>query len=1006
MSLTIQQRIDRLNVRVLELGFWREHEKVAIKGWTFNGEPIALGADWPRRDGVVHFMAKAEVPQSWPLEETRLILDLGGESLITLKSEAGQKRYGHDPYHQEYPVLGRHFSIETDSVARLPFGEPVPEPRLVAARLVRLEPSVHRLRLLLKQVAEVAHLLGDHEVVPHLVGAAERTYAALDWPSATSDYVARMGDYTQQRSIWQLPALKPNPDGLRQDHRASVAAAHDRLVAELRALKARFPQQGKLGITGHAHIDLAWLWPYDETRRKARRTFHTALRLMEQFPSFIFNQSTAAYYAQIEEDDPALFADIVAAVKKGQWETIGGMWVEPDTNMPTGESFVRQILYGQRYFLRQFGVRHRVCWLPDCFGFSPALPQLLRQGGMDSFFTIKVNWSETNRFPHDLFFWEGLDGSQVIAHTFDNPLHGYNGSTEPAAIIPTWKNFRRKDIHDESLLAVGYGDGGGGTTPEMLERQAQLVDFPAIPALRPVRVEDFYARIHDEVPAEKIPVWSGEIYLELHRATLTTQSHTKKLHRHAERALITAETVASLAALLGGPLPESLEPAWRKVLKNEFHDILPGSGIREIYEDAERELGEALATGREAQEAGLAAVAAQLPKSGSTDVLVVVNPDLHARPIRCEIGGVPLAPEGTVPPLGIVVLDRGGLHPSDGLTVSKTGLENRFVRVALNGDGTLASLYDKRAGREALAGRGNQLWAYAMDKPRNWDAWDIDDDYTANGQELTAVEAIDVVETGPHRVAVRIVRRFRDSTITQTLRLWANSPRLEIRTDLDWHDRRVLLRTLTPVAVRSDFATFECAFGVVRRSTRDNTSWESAQYEVPAHRFADLSEPGFGVAILNDAKYGHSVKGNVLGLSLVRAPIYPDPLADEGEQSFLYALLPHQGSWHEGDVREEALDLNQPVLALAATGLQPGSHQPLAVEGIAAGLGGLKQAEEGGGLILRVYEPAGARGAFAVKPATGWRLGDAVDILEESVSRADGPDLKPFEVRSWVLKKG
>lgn len=1006
MSLTIRQRIDRLDVRVLELGYWREREKAAIEGWTFNGEPIALGVDWPRRDGVVHFAAKAEVPPSWPLEETRLILDLGGESLVTLTGEGAQKRFGHDPYHQEYPVPGRSFTIESDSVARLPFGEPVPEPRLAAARLVRLEPAVHRLRLLLKQVAEVARLLGEHEVVIHLVAAAERTFAALDWPSATADYVARMGDFTQERAIWQLPALKPNPDGLRQDHRASVVAAHDALVAELRGLKARFPQQGKLGITGHAHIDLAWLWPYDETRRKARRTFHTALRLMEQFPSFIFNQSTAAYYAQIEEDDPALFADIVAAVKKGQWETIGGMWVEPDTNMPTGESFVRQILYGQRYFQHKFGLRHRVCWLPDCFGFSPALPQLLRQGGMDSFFTIKVNWSETNRFPHDLFFWEGLDGSRVLAHTFDNPLHGYNGSTEPAAIIPTWKNFRRKDIHDESLLAVGYGDGGGGTTPEMLERQAQLADFPAIPALAPTRVEDFYARIHNEVLPEKIPVWSGEIYLELHRATLTTQSHTKKLHRHAERALITAETVACLAALLGGQPPASLEPAWRKVLKNEFHDILPGSGIREIYEDAERELGDALATGLEAQKTGLKILSAQLPKSGSSDALVVVNPDLHARPIRCEIDGTPFAPEETLPALGVAVLDRARLPAPSGLSASKTGLENRFVRVSLHGDGTIASLYDKRAGREALAGRGNQLWAYAMDKPRNWDAWDLEDDYSANGQELTTIEAIDVVETGPHRAAVRITRRFRDSTITQTLRLWANSPRLEIKTDLDWHDRRVLLRSLTPVAVRSDFATFECAFGIVHRSTRDNTSWDQAQFEVPAHRFADLSEPGFGVAILNDAKYGHSIKGNVLGLSLVRAPIYPDPQADEGAQSFTYALLPHAGGWHEGGVREEALDLNQPVLALATAGVEPGLYRPLAVEGIAAGLAGLKAAEEGRDLILRVYEPAGGRGAFTVTPATGWQLGEAVNILEEAVMREGDVDLKPFEVRSWRIRKG
>ncbi|WEK51464.1 MAG: glycoside hydrolase family 38 C-terminal domain-containing protein [Candidatus Kaistia colombiensis] len=1006
MSLTLQQRLARIDVRVEELGFWRERETVAVENWQFNGAPIAMGGFWPKKDGAIAFDAAATVPDHWSLDDTRLLIDVGGESQITLTptGEGAEKRFGLDPFHQEFPVPGRRFQIHVDAVARLPFGEPVREPRLTRAHLAWIDQPVHELGLLLRQVSETAHQLGAHEVVPHLIAAAEQTFAALDWPSATQDYVARTAPQQGQQKIWQLPPLKANPEGLRQDHRASVSRALNDLREALKVLKARYPQQGNLGITGHAHIDLAWLWPYDETRRKARRTFNTALRLMERFPDFVFNQSTAAYYAQIEEDDPALFQEIVAAVKSGQWETIGGMWVEPDTNMPTGESFVRQILYGQRYFEQKFGVRHRVCWLPDCFGFSPALPQLLQQGGMDSFFTIKVNWSETNKFPHDLFYWEGLDGSRVLAHTFDNPVRGYNGSTEPEALLGTWGNFRGKTIHDESLLAVGYGDGGGGVTPEMLERQAQLADFPAIPSLKPVRVEDVFARMH-EIPASEVPVWQGEIYLELHRATLTTQSHTKRLHRHAERALITAETVASLANLLGAARPESLELAWRKVLKNEFHDILPGSGIREIYDDAERELGEALGTGIAAQRDGLAALVGQLPKGDAQNALVVVNPDLHGRPVRVELDGQPIALDATVPALGIAVLDDRSLAPAAGLSVSKQKLENRLIRVTLNPDGTLASLFDKRNGREALAGRGNQLWVYPMDKPRNWDAWDLEDDYAAHGLELTSFESFEVVEDTPHRAAIRIVRRFRDSTITQTLQLWANAPRLDIKTDLDWHDRRVLLRTQTPVDVRSDFATFECAFGVVRRSTHNNTSWDEAKFEVPAHRFADLSEPGFGVALLNNGKYGHSIKGNTLGLSLLRAPIYPDPLADEGEQSFVYSLMPHAGSWHEGGVREEALDLNQPLLATRASNVATVAQLPVAVSGIAAGLAGLKASEDGKALVLRVYEPAGGRGRFEIVPKDGWLLSGPVNLLEEAVDRAAGPDLKPFEVRSWLIKQ-
>ena len=1004
MSLSIEQRLARLDVRIAELDHWRERESRPIRGWSFEGQPIEAGGAWPRRDGTVHLAAEATVPDHWPLADTRLHLDVGGESLLTLTvpGEAPQ-RMGLDPFHQEFRVPGARFAIATESVARLPFGEPVREPRLAVARLIWVDRDVHRLALLLRQVWETATMLGSHEVVPHLVAAGERTLAALDWPSNTEDYVARTASAPAQQRIWRLPPLKPDPGALRQDERASAVTAHDDLAAELRRLKQLYPQQGAIAVTGHAHIDLAWLWPYDETRRKLRRTFHTALGLMEQTPGFVFNQSTAAYYDQVERDDPELFAAIKREVARGSWETLGGMWVEPDTNMPTGESFVRQILYGQRYFQRTFGLQHRVCWLPDCFGFSGALPQLLRQGGMDSFFTIKVNWSETNRFPHDLFWWEGLDGSRVLAHTFDNPVRGYNGSTEPEAVIATWRNFRGKVLHDESLLCVGYGDGGGGVTPEMLERQAQLADFPAVPRLRPARVDAFFARLHETAATAEVPVWIGEIYLELHRATLTTQGHTKRLHRQAERALITAETVASLARLLGGPHPGNLEAHWRPVLKNEFHDILPGSGIREIYEDAERELTASRDAGLEVQGAAMESLAALVPRGSLTDALLLANPDLHARPLRLDHEGLPLVAPVTVPPLGVAIVDRGALTPPAGLSADAGRLENATVLVEIGRDGTVTRFYDKRHDREVLAGRGNQLWAYPMDKPRNWDAWDIEDDHTAKGIELTDIDAIACVETGPHRAAVRITRRFRDSTIVQTLRLWADSPRLEFVTELDWHDRRVLLRAVVPVAVRAETATFECAFGVVHRPTHANTSWQEAQFEGAAHRFIDLSEPGYGVALLNTAKYGHSVRGNLMGLSLLRAPIYPDPLADEGVQAFTYAIFPHAGDWIAGGVREEAADLNQPLLAVRATGVAPGTHTPLAVTGLPVGLAGLKPAEDGGDLVFRVYEPAGARGPFGLSVPDGWALGETVDILERPLARP--ARLGPFEVRSWRLTR-
>lgn len=1006
MSLTLAQRLDRARVRMSELEHWRARETVQIGDWTFDGEPIAIGDAWPRKDGTVSFAASARVPEHWPVEEARLSLNLGGESLIAIADEAGHEtRLGLDPYHQEFRLTSRRIKISSETVARLPFGEPVRAPRLERANLLWLDGPVDRLWLLLRQISEAVDTLEGHEVIPHLIDIAEAAMRGLDWPSSTAAYIARMSPSVGQQKIWRLPELETAPEGLNQGQRASVVAAYDTLIKELKQLRERFPPQGEIALTGHAHIDLAWLWPYRETRRKMRRTFHTALSLMEQSSDFRFNQSTAHYYNQIAEDDPELLKRIVERVKEGQWETLGGMWVEPDTNMPTGESLSRQILYGQRYFEKTFGVRHTVCWLPDCFGFSGALPQLLRQGGMKSFFTIKVNWSETNKFPADLFWWEGLDGSRVLTHTFDNPMHGYNGFVQPDCFVPTWRNFQQKDKHETTLLAVGYGDGGGGVTPEMIAREEQLRAFPALPAARWTKVHDFFEGAHKSAAEKELTTWQGEIYLELHRATLTSQSVVKRLHRKAERSLITAETLAGLAYLMGGEKPASLENEWRVVLKNEFHDILPGSSIAEVYADSAEELGGVIADGQAAQASALAAIAKQLP-SGSGSNVLVVNPSLDERPVRLTLAdGSHVSSRDSIAPLAIAVIDIASLKARPGLSASSSHLENETLKVMLAKDGSIASILHKPSGREALDGAGNRLFVYPADKPRNWDAWDVEEDYAARGEEITALDSIELIENTAHRAAIKIVRSWRHSRITQILSLGANARRLDIQTELDWHDRRAFLRTLTDVAVRNARATCECAYGVVERPTHSNTSWDAAMFEAPAHRFADLSEPGFGVAILNDAKYGHSIRGNVLGLSLLRSPIYPDPLADEGLQSFTYSLMPHEGSWHEGGVREEADDLNQPLLALAVSDRAVGAWQPIKTEGIDAALSAIKPCEDGDGLILRVYEPAGRRGAFGLTLPQGWRNEGTVSILEEPMRDVPVDGLMPFQVKSWRISR-
>jgi len=1014
MALSIEQRLEWLAVRAGELAAWRVREHAALSDWRFDGAPLALGAAWPKRDGVRRLAHPEVAPRAhWPAEETRLELDLGGEGLLAVLPGDGGARvqYGLDEEHRSFPVPPEPFAVEVEIVARAAFGAPHPDPRLRVAQLAWIDLPLERLIRRLELAVLAARALTGHEAVEGLVHAGERAVRALRLPSATHPYVSRVRDTPAMRLVWELPpGLDADPPALAGEERASVAEAHGMLDADLAALREAFPPVGALLLTGHAHLDLAWRWPLAETRRKARRTLSGAVDLLRRHPELTFNQSAAQVYAFLEEDDPALLADVAELVAEGRLEPIGGMWVEPDCVMPAGESLVRQLLYGQRAFGARFGSEHTVCWLPDCFGFTPALPQLLRGAGIERFFTIKLTWSETNRFPHDLFWWEGLDGSRVLAHLFDNPDGGYNGRVGPVAALATWRNDRAKAIHPESLLSVGFGDGGGGPTEDMVERARELAAFPALPAQRFGRVDDFFARAEQSVAERGAPAWVGELYLELHRGTLTSQGRTKRAHRRAERDLVAAEVLGALAALAGGEQPPSLEPHWHVLLRNQFHDILPGSSIREVAEEAEAELAQVIAAAGDVAEERLAELAGRVA-DGEGEALLAVNPDLSPRPLRAHLhwtlpgsqpiadGGAVIATASTVRGLEAVVVRDA--TPAGAVSASPDALENDLVRVALAPDGTLDSVWDKRAGREVLAGRGNQLWAY-VDKPREWDAWDIEASYAEEGSELVASAPPEVIEAGPHRAAVRLERTFRDSRIVQEVRLWAGSARIDFATRFDWHDRRFLVKARFPLAIRAPSATFETAFGVVERPTHRNTSWDAARFEVAGHRFADLAEPGYGVALLNDGRYGHHALGAELGLSLLRSPAWPDPVADEGVQDLVYALYPHAGRWLEGGVLAEAEDLNRPLLVRPVAAGAECRLRPLAIDGLPLGLGALKPLEDGGGLLLRLYEPQGARGAASVELPEGWALDAETDLLERP---RGAPDLGfgPFQVRTHRL---
>ena len=1004
-----REAIARARRRRDELAAWRIRATAPIGGWTFDGAPIAVGDPWPASDGV-HMLrsGRFEAPAGWPLAETRLRLDAGGESLLAIVYDDGRRLpLGLDLNHTEFPLDARSGTLEIESVARGPFWTPVANPRLARAELAWIETALDDLTRKLSLAIDLAAEIEGHEAFWPLLDLAEDAMARLAWPTATAAVVARQSRYAAgyERNADGNP-FAPAP--LDELSRASIAEVRAWLQDGLRALKARHPPQGAVALMGHAHIDTAWLWPIEETRRKVRRTFATAADLLRRHPDFRYAQSFAEYYRMLEDDDPALLEAVKAEVAAGRWEPVGGLWVEPDINMPAGESLVRQALYGQRYFERTFGARHRAAWLPDTFGFTPALPQILAGAGLTSLYTVKIGWSETNRFPHSRFWWQGIDGARVLVHHMIHPEDNYNGQVTPRALLRLWRNNADKEVASEVIYPIGFGDGGGGPTAEMVAAQAALADFPLLPATRFATVHDYYDKARAEAGRGEVPTWAGELYLEYHRGVLTSQARTKRLHRQAEQALVAAEFLASAAHMLGGRPPASLEAHWRTLMVNQFHDILPGSGIAEVYARTEPELAGVARAAGEVSEGAMAELAARLGGPGD-DALLVVNADAAPRPLRLASrglipGGQPsedgyvLAATEIIPPLAAATLRP---TPDASVSVTPRVLENRFLRVELADDGTLASVRDKRRDREVLAGRGNQIWAY-RDQPRVYDAWDIEGDYRRAGEEIVA-ESLEVVEPGGQRGAVRIRRRFRDSTITQSVRLWSNSARIDFATRFEWHDRRTLVKARFPLAVHSDHATFECAFGVQRRPTHRNTSWDAAKFEVAAHRFVDLSEPGYGVALLNDGRYGHEALGNELAISLLRAPTLPDRLADEGPHEVTYALLPHAGAWHDAGVLAEAEDLNRPLLHRAAPGAAAASAF-VSIAGPRVGLGALKPAEDGDGLILRLYEPAGARGPITITPPPGWTLAGEVNLLEDPI-QPPSPLIRPFEIRSWRLRR-
>jgi alpha-mannosidase len=815
----------------------------------------------------------------------------------------------------------------------------------------------------------------------------------------------------------------------------SIARARG-VLAPLLASPANASAQ-RFTAVGHSHIDCAWLWPMAETRRKCGRTFSTMLALMEEYPEFVFCQSQPLLYEFVRERYPTLWRRIARRVREGRWIPVGGMWVEPDCQITGGESLVRQLIHGIGYFEENFGVTPRECWLPDVFGYSASMPQILKLAGIERFLTQKISWNTINEFPYHSFHWQGIDGSKVLTHF--SPSNTYCSEVQPKQIIEAEGRHREKDRVADQLLLFGFGDGGGGVTRDMLERVRRSHDCEGLPKVAPGTPDNFFAAL--EARRDVLPSWSGELYLELHRGTLTTQAETKRLNRRAEGALRDAEVLSCLAwGTHAGRKTGDLHKAWRLVLNNQFHDILPGSSITLVHTQAEAELQRAIATAEHVRDQALEAYAADIDTRGEGQAVLLVNTlswertsvaELELPSLRGRSSATALAPDGTRLPVmrghdgryrmraTVPAMGHAVYHILPQAWAAKEAvpdtLDNGLVRVRLDRQGRVISIRDLRHGREVLKDGERISLTLLEDIPNSWDAWDVEhfarDKVLERDGELLSSE---IIESNAIRTVLRQTRRLSQSHIELDIILEAGSPQVTFDARIAWgEERNVLLKADVPMAVHTDEARCEIQFGHVRRPTHRNTTWDQARFEVCAHRWVDLSETGYGVALLNNGRYGHDMLGSRVGLSLLRAPKTPDPRADIGRtHAITWAVLPHAGDHTTGVVRA-GYELNTPLLVRAVAshaGTRPSAQSLLSVDSPHAVIEAVKPAERGDGIVVRLYEAHGATAPTRLTTALPVRRAEAVDLRERSINqlRLQGGsiavDLTPFQIRTVALK--
>lgn len=792
---------------------------------------------------------------------------------------------------------------------------------------------------------------------------------------------------------------------------------------------------------GHTHIDLAWMWQVKNTKEKAMRSFSTALRLMEEFPQFQFYQSTPQLYDYIQKESPALFEQIKMAVKRGQWEAGGAMWVEADCNLPNGESLVRQIMYGKQYIKQTFGVDTNYVWLPDVFGFTWSLPQILKKSGVKYLMTSKLSWNKQNRFPYDTFLWQGPDGSEVTAYFLTTPADGfptqewavtYNGGITPGALKGAYELYQQKEQNNDLMMTYGHGDGGGGCTREMILKIDAMKQVPFGPGIQFNQPSAFFELLDHRLKEERLPVYADELYLEYHRGTFTSQARVKRENRQCENLLRDVEFLLVYEGVNRGlPMTEvkDIAPVWKMLLKNQFHDIIPGSSIQEVYEDAHKDydwiksrLQEALQEiiHQEGDEITIVntsnwprnmLVTAKAPKEGQawvTSAGTILQWERLAGeevllwlPQTEAFGIVHIRPESKVTNAEVKM-------PLSYVDIEKRVWETPDYVLCWNEYGQISRCFDKQTEAEVLKpGQAGNAMIVFEDKPRLFDAWDIDSYYQEKAYPVQ-LKKTEIMENSSLRTVVRFDYQFQNSMICQDIIIEKENRQILFKTKIEWNERQCLLKTYFPINVHTQETVFDIQFGNIKRATTKNNQVEAAKFEVCGHRFVDVSQRDRGAGILNDCKYGMDVSGTTIGLTLLKSAVDPDRHADEGTHEMTYALYPHKGGWYEGEVNQAAFMLNHPPLLLEGCYFEDGKPL-LHIDGAGIEVDSVKRAEDGNGFIVRFHEYGGGSTAFSlISPymIKGFCSCDLMEVKETDWCTEEiiVGCLSPYEIKTYRIR--